>query len=256
MPNQDKKILVLDDDPDVISLLKLRLDKEGYQVFTGTDGLQGLMKVRGQMPDLIIMDVMMPNLNGREFYKKMKDNEETAMIPIIVMTGHPFLRAEFEKMRCDYFAVKPIHPGEIMPVIRNLLKQKVLIVGEYKDFQHYIQSELSEDYYESKIVEQQGQMFEELAAKRYDVAVVRLAQVEDSAEEFISMVERHSLNKRVLVVIYSDAYVKGTEEGDAKVIIDNAIKWVMAGRVLFFDPRTCGPSLFEFMKDHLGKSGI
>jgi len=201
MPNQDKKILVLDDDPDVISLLKLRLDKEGYQVFTGTDGLQGLMKVRGQMPDLIIMD-------------------------------------------------------EIMPVIRNLLKQKVLIVGEYKDFQHYIQSELSEDYYESKIVEQQGQMFEELAAKRYDVAVVRLAQVEDSAEEFISMVERHSLNKRVLVVIYSDAYVKGTEEGDAKVIIDNAIKWVMAGRVLFFDPRTCGPSLFEFMKDHLGKSGI
>ena len=218
MPNQDKKILVLDDDPDVISLLKLRLDKEGYQVFTGTDGLQGLMKVRGQMPDLIIMDINMPKM--------------------------------------DYFAVKPIHPGEIMPVIRNLLKQKVLIVGEYKDFQHYIQSELSEDYYESKIVEQQGQMFEELAAKRYDVAVVRLAQVEDSAEEFISMVERHSLNKRVLVVIYSDAYVKGTEEGDAKVIIDNAIKWVMAGRVLFFDPRTCGPSLFEFMKDHLGKSGI
>ena len=95
--NQPKKILILDDEPDSISLLKLRLENKGHAVYSGMDGLEGLTKLRKKIPDLIIMDAVMPKLDGVEFFKTIRKDERYHMTPVLVLTGKPDIGKHLRK---------------------------------------------------------------------------------------------------------------------------------------------------------------
>jgi len=246
---RQKRILILDDEPDTVSLLKLRLKNQGYEVLTGLDGLEGLVKLRKKAPDLIIMDIVMPKMNGVELFKTLKRDDAFQNTPVMVLTAKPDYRDEFLKMGCDYFGTKPFNANQLVLIASELMKEKVLVVGEYKDFQEHIRAEFSDDTYVMKFVDQVSEMFSTLQEDRFHLVVLRLAQADAEPDLFMEKVRSISRNPSIRILAYCDAYTKGVEAGDEIAISKLALKWSKAGNVLFYDSRIHGPAIIEFMSD-------
>ena len=82
-----KRILVIDDLPENVFMLQDRLEHEGYEIITAYDGKSGIEKAQSELPDLILLDVMMPDINGIEVCKTLVNNKKTSEIPIILVTA-------------------------------------------------------------------------------------------------------------------------------------------------------------------------
>ncbi len=82
-----KKILIVDDEPNIIKVVESRLKANGYDVITASDGAQGIEKARAEKPDLILLDISMPRMNGQEALQKLKQDAATSAIPVIMLTG-------------------------------------------------------------------------------------------------------------------------------------------------------------------------
>jgi len=87
MSQKKPTILVADDDPQILTMLGIRLSKRGYQVLEAADGLQTLSKARQYKPDLVLLDVMMPGKNGWEVAKELRADEELSNIGIVMLTA-------------------------------------------------------------------------------------------------------------------------------------------------------------------------
>lgn len=121
----NKKILVVDDEPHVRILLKSRLEANGYAVVTAYGGTQALEKVKEEKPDLILLDIVMPDLNGYEVAQKLKADPETAAIPIIIFTASNVRELE-DKCRAlgvDYIIMKPFSPEVMLGMVKELFKK-------------------------------------------------------------------------------------------------------------------------------------
>ncbi|MEN9935536.1 MAG: hypothetical protein RLZZ387_2115 [Chloroflexota bacterium] len=121
-------ILVVDDDPAIVSLLQRMLSREGYQVLTARDGLEALESVAAHRPDLVLLDVTMPRMDGFETCRRIKDDERTALIPVTMLTG---LDAQDHRRRgieagADDFLTKPIDQITLRARIRTQLRLKRL----------------------------------------------------------------------------------------------------------------------------------
>ena len=103
-----KKILVIDDDQLNVKLLKLRLESSQYEVVTAYDGKEGLSKVSREKPDLIILDVQVPKVNGYTFMLEFKRMEEFSRVPVIVLTAHEEMQPIFTLKGVRGYLVKPI----------------------------------------------------------------------------------------------------------------------------------------------------
>ncbi|MFQ6097982.1 MAG: response regulator, partial [Armatimonadota bacterium] len=82
-----KKILVVDDEKHIVRLVEVNLQRAGYDVVTAYDGVQALEMVKQERPDMLVLDVMMPRMNGFEVLKQLKANPETQEIPVIMLTA-------------------------------------------------------------------------------------------------------------------------------------------------------------------------
>ena len=87
-----KKILIVDDEHDIVIILKMALEKEGYEVEEAFDGVEALEKVTLFKPDLILLDIMMPKMDGHSVNLKLKEVEATSKIPVIIITGRGQLK--------------------------------------------------------------------------------------------------------------------------------------------------------------------
>ena len=120
-----KKILVVDDEPSVLKVLKRRLESKNYDVITAEDGLEGLEKALESKPDLIISDIMMPTMDGYTFIKKLKAKPGFSRIPVIILTAKEKMQDLFlfEGIKeCDYI-VKPFETEELLNKIVQLLQR-------------------------------------------------------------------------------------------------------------------------------------
>ncbi len=244
--NMKKRILLLDDDQDVLYLLKLRLEQLDYEVFTGVNGLEGLLKIRHAMPHLIVLDVTMPKLDGYEFFKTIKQSEKFATIPVIVLTGKHAMRSTFENMGCDYFVTKPFNAEEIVKKVQELLKKKILIISQDSDFRDHMKVVFPKESYHLTFLDYANEMFHVLSQNRYDAGLIRLSEVDEEPGAFMQEIRNASLNRHLFVIVCSDAFVKGTEMGDTEAIEQLQIKWTKAGDVLFYDSRIIQAPLSEF----------
>ncbi|HOX55080.1 MAG TPA: response regulator [Candidatus Omnitrophota bacterium] len=118
-----KTILVVDDEPDILKILLFRLNKLGYDVITATNGIEAIDAVRDNMPDLILLDLMIPVLDGVEVAKRLKSDQDTKDIPIIVVTASTHKVAEKAKecQAADYIT-KPFVLDELVDKIKKLIE--------------------------------------------------------------------------------------------------------------------------------------
>ena len=120
-----RRILIVDDEPHMIRLAELSLRKGAFEIFTARNGLEALTLAVQEKPDLIIMDVQMPELDGLQALQALKANPETAAIPVIMVTarGHQITRQESESLGASTFLTKPFSPTQ-------LLAETLRILGE------------------------------------------------------------------------------------------------------------------------------
>jgi DNA-binding response OmpR family regulator len=120
-----EKILIVDDDVDTLRLVGLMLQRQGYQISAATNGQQGLSKAVEEQPDLILLDVMMPDMDGYEVTRQLRQNPVTATTPILMFTAKTQLDdkvAGFEVGADDYLT-KPTHPSELQAHVKALLSR-------------------------------------------------------------------------------------------------------------------------------------
>lgn len=122
-------ILVVDDEPLILKLMASILDKHGYQVTTATDGREALTRITADPPDLVLMDISMPNVDGFEALERIKTTEEWARIPVIMLTGAHLdrqSRMRSLELGADDFLSKPFDEEELVVRIRNHTRLKML----------------------------------------------------------------------------------------------------------------------------------
>jgi len=116
-------VLVVDDDPVIQKLLQVNFEMEGYNVVTASDGAEGLERARSEHPDIVILDVMMPKMNGLEVASTLKSDSATAGIPIILLSAkaqEADVQAGRQTGADDYFT-KPFDPLELLERVARLV---------------------------------------------------------------------------------------------------------------------------------------
>ncbi|MFH1347956.1 MAG: response regulator [Candidatus Margulisiibacteriota bacterium] len=123
--NKQKNILVIEDEAAMAEAIKLRLEANGFAVSLASDGQEGLNKVRAEIPDLIILDVMLPKMNGFTLCRMLKFDEKYRKIPIIMFTAKTQQKdiKEGEEVGANAYITKPFKSEELLQKIKELLKK-------------------------------------------------------------------------------------------------------------------------------------
>ena len=123
-----KKILLIDDDPDLVQAVRMILESRKYQVAAAYGGLEGLQKVRAEKPDLIVLDVMMPDKDGYSVCQELKADPELAKIPVLLLTAvvshiptTHFTQQMGLETEADDYLDKPVEPQVLVKRIETLL---------------------------------------------------------------------------------------------------------------------------------------
>lgn len=134
-----KKILIVEDEKDILQLVKLYLEKEGFRALTATTGIDGLKQVKTERPDLVILDLMLPELDGLEVCKKIRLAPESAMLPIIMLTA----KAEESdtviglELGADDYVTKPFSPKALVARVKALFRRLERKQEEGSSTYHY-----------------------------------------------------------------------------------------------------------------------
>jgi two-component system, cell cycle response regulator DivK len=116
-----KKVLVVEDDADNRRIISTVLSVEGYEVVEATDGVEALAQARAERPDLILMDLALPNMDGWEATRRLKGDPKTRSIPVVALTAVA-MRGDEENARaagCDDYVPKPARPVAIRAVVKK-----------------------------------------------------------------------------------------------------------------------------------------
>ncbi len=120
------KILVVDDSPTVLEVVTAVLIQEGYEVITASDGLEGLNKARSEKPDLIILDVMLPKMQGYQVCRLLKFDENYKEIPILMYTSKDQEDNKITGLKtgADDYLIKPVEQERLVGLVREHLEKK------------------------------------------------------------------------------------------------------------------------------------
>lgn len=123
-----KRILIVDDDPDILDVLRLAIPEEEYEVVEAQDGQEALERVYERPPDLIILDYIMPKIDGRKVCQKLKKDILLRHLPVIILTGKGEVKDKVQGLDAgaDDYIVKPFEPEELLARIRMLLRRTQL----------------------------------------------------------------------------------------------------------------------------------
>ena len=122
----NEEILVIEDDPINLRLTKYTLEREGYHVLTATNGLEATRKAQQEQPALIILDVMLPGIDGFEVCHRLRSEPKTAKLPILMLSGkaREIDKATGLKAGADDYISKPWHHSELVAKVATMLKER------------------------------------------------------------------------------------------------------------------------------------
>jgi DNA-binding response OmpR family regulator len=128
MAEEEKKhVVCIEDEPEMIDLIKLILGRKGFSVSGANGGREGLMAIEREHPDLVLLDLMMPDMDGWEVYQQMKAHDELKTIPVIVVTAKA---QSIDKVlglhiaKVDDYITKPFGPQELLDSVERVLERK------------------------------------------------------------------------------------------------------------------------------------
>jgi len=118
-------ILVVEDEEDIVRLLSFHLEKEGYSIYAAGSGTEGLRQAFDYLPDLIILDIMLPEMDGLEVCRRLRSNEKTASIPILILSAR---KEELDRvlgleLGADDYMIKPFSVRELVARVRAMLRR-------------------------------------------------------------------------------------------------------------------------------------
>jgi len=126
MESQAKRVVCIEDEPEMIDLVRLILGRKGFEVIGANGGVEGLEAVRREKPDLVLLDLMMPDMDGWEVYQQIKADENLRHIPVVVVTAKA---QSIDKVlglhiaKVDDYITKPFGPQELLESIGKILGQ-------------------------------------------------------------------------------------------------------------------------------------
>ncbi|MBP3820664.1 response regulator transcription factor [bacterium] len=158
----DNKILVIDDDNSINELIKINLELAGYKVYQAFDGIRGFALAKQELPSLIILDVMMPEVDGFTVAKRIRENNETKEIPIIMLTALSQLNDKINgfNIGVDDYLVKPFEIEELLVRVRALLKRtkQIPVSASTRDILTIGEITLLPEQYSVRIGEKQAKL--------------------------------------------------------------------------------------------------
>lgn len=118
-----KRVLVVDDEIYIVHILEFTLTMEGYEVLTAADGEEALRRIQDDSPDLVVLDIMMPKMDGYEVLRRLRADEEFRHLPVILLSakGRPIDRETGLEIGADDYIVKPFSPRRLLEKIHDLL---------------------------------------------------------------------------------------------------------------------------------------
>jgi signal transduction histidine kinase/ligand-binding sensor domain-containing protein/AraC-like DNA-binding protein len=127
-------VLVVEDNLELLEFMKESLE-QNYQIFTAKSGIEALEKIKIQLPDLIISDVMMPGMDGYELTHKIKSDIETSHLPVILLTAKSGVENRFKGLKsgADYYIEKPFYPAVLEQNIQNILTTRIMLIEKFKN---------------------------------------------------------------------------------------------------------------------------
>lgn len=121
MTRERRKVLIVDDYPDAREMYSEYLRYSGYDVVEAGDGREALQQAFETAPDIILMDLSLPVMDGWEATRRLKDDARTSSIPVVVLTGRPLTDEETAKAKYDAYVTKPCLPEDLVAEIRSVL---------------------------------------------------------------------------------------------------------------------------------------
>ncbi len=131
-----KRILVVDDEIYIVHILEFSLTMEGYSVLTASDGEEALKLIEQERPDLIVLDIMMPKLDGYEVCRRLRQDDQLGNLPVILLSakGRPVDREAGLQAGADDYIAKPFSPRKLLEKIRELLDRSENQIGKVVGF--------------------------------------------------------------------------------------------------------------------------
>tara|TARA_B100001057_G_scaffold39003_1_gene35121 strand:- start:17525 stop:18193 length:669 start_codon:yes stop_codon:yes gene_type:complete len=167
-----KKILIVDDEKDILEFLSYNLKKEGFSIYTASDGLEGLEKTKKIKPDLIIVDLMMPKMNGIEMCENIRNDKKLSSIIILFLTARSedYTQIAALDSGADDFLKKPIKPKLLISKVKSVMRRFSLS----KNLKNYIHKDVELDI-EKYSVKIKGDNIN-LARKEFDLLKLLINQ--------------------------------------------------------------------------------
>ena len=212
------KILVIDDEKAISQLIKLKLEREGFEVFLAVDGVEGLKELPRVKPDLIVLDVLMPRMDGFQFYKEIKQSEKTRYIPVLVMTARGAMKDSFEGLGVDFFLSKPFEPDALADQVKKILSiskeergpKTALIAGSNDQKLQTMRGQLEVKGYVVELALDGPRALGKALQLLPDLFIIQYDMPEMDADTIIKVLNSHPDAKKISVVVYS--LLKSKEE--------------------------------------------
>jgi two-component system, OmpR family, alkaline phosphatase synthesis response regulator PhoP len=120
------KILVCDDERHIVRLIQVNLERQGWEVVTAFDGKEGLEKIKAEKPNLVVLDVMMPYMDGFEVLKSLRREPDTEALPVIMLTAKAQDKDVFEGYHygADMYLTKPFNPMELVTFVKRIIQNQ------------------------------------------------------------------------------------------------------------------------------------
>ncbi len=231
-----RTILVIDDEVDIREVLVARLKAQEFDVVTASNGQEGFTAMEAKKPDVILLDVMMPVMDGFEFFKILKKDPKHAEIPVIVITARRLMKDTFEALGVHDFISKPFDAQEMKSRIDFVLAKKALVLCVDSSAIDSITKALQQNGYLGSVVSNENDLLMKGKALSCDLIVLHLAFLKQGPEELLPRIGQLQC-ANPFIVVYSDANLKGTEDGSTLAIEEAKTKWAKNKVNAFYDAR-------------------
>ncbi|MFA6378299.1 MAG: response regulator [Candidatus Omnitrophota bacterium] len=247
-----KIVLVIDDEIDIREVLSARLKAQEYDVVTASNGQEGLAAIKTKIPDVILLDVMMPVMDGFEFFKLLKKDQKYMEIPTIVITSRRLMKDTFEALGVHEFISKPFDDQEIKSKIDFVLAKKALVLCKDSGAIDCIAKALQQSGYQACAVNSENDLLMKGKAFKCEIIVLHPAFLKQGPEEFLPRIGEMQY-KNPLIIVYSDANLKGTEDGSTLAIEEAKTKWAKNKVNMFYDARLVSESFSKVLESWVTK---